>query len=80
MHFMFQLIAKQQIDITSFFCLFFLYLNMIECVMKGSARTQDPTPRNYTAELRTFVVIACVSSAGVQWHRLNMNPHPARST
>ena len=64
------------------FCisLIFLYLDMIECIMKGSARTQDPTPRNYTAELRTFVVIACVSSAGVQWHRLNMNPHPARST
>ena len=44
--------------------------------MKGLARTQNPTNRNYEPELPTFGVIARVSHPEVQWESLALGEPP----
>ena len=47
--------------------------------MKGLARTQNPTHRNYALELPTFGVIAEVSPTEVQWKGLALEEPPSWS-
>ena len=47
--------------------------------VKGRARTQSPTSKNYAPELPTFGVIARVSPTGVQWKGLALGEPPSWS-
>ena len=46
-------------------------------VVKGIARTQSPTIKNYALELPTFGVIVGVSLTGVQWRGLTLEEPPS---
>ena len=46
-------------------------------VIKGIARTQSPTIKNYALELPTFGVIVGVSLTGVQWRGLTLEEPPS---
>ena len=46
-------------------------------VIKGIARTQSPTIKNYALELPTFGVIVGVSLIGVQWRGLTLEEPPS---
>ena len=48
-------------------------------IVKGTARTQSPTTKNCTPESTTFVSIAGVSRAEVQWQGLVLREPPLRS-
>ena len=45
--------------------------------IKGIARTQSPTNKNYALELPTFGVIVGVSPTGVQWRGLALEEPPS---
>ena len=49
----------------------------IHGVVKGIARTQSPTIKNYALELPTFGVIVGVSLTGVQWRGLTLEEPPS---
>ena len=57
---------------------FFLVWEIIGFV-KGIARTQSPTIKNYALELPTFGVIVGVSLTGVQWRGLTLEEPPSWS-
>ena len=44
--------------------------------LSGSARTQDPTNKNYAPELSTFGIIIEVSQTEVQWSSLSLGKPP----
>ena len=46
-------------------------------VLKGLARTQIPTNRNYAIEFPTFGEIAGVNPTGVQWKGLALEEPPS---
>ena len=58
---------------------FNLYILCIICIIKGIARTQSPTNKNYALELPTFGVIVGVSPTGVQWRGLALEEPPSWS-
>ena len=45
-------------------------------VLSGSARTQDPTNKNYAPELSTFGIIIEVNRSEVQWNSLSLEKLP----
>ena len=54
--------------------------NMLnQLFIKGIARTQSPTNKNYALELPTFGVIVGVSPTGVQWRGLALEEPPSWS-
>ena len=50
---------------------------MILAVLSGSARTLDPTNKNYAPELSTFGIIIEVNRSEVQWNSLSLEKLPS---
>ena len=48
-------------------------------MISGSARTLDPTNKNYAPELSTFGTIIDVNRSEVQWTSLSLEKLPSRS-
>ena len=63
----------------SFYCQQCLLSEIFISFIKGRARTQFPTIRNYAPELPTFGVIAGVSPTQVQWKGLTLGEPPSWS-
>ena len=56
-----------------------MFLVSFDSIVRGLARTQVPTTRNYTLELPTFGVIAGVNPIEVQWEGLTLRGLPSWS-
>ena len=54
-------------------------IRMILTVLSGSARTLDPTNKNYAPELSTFGIIIEVNRSEVQWNSLSLEKLPSWS-
>ena len=52
-------------------------IRMILTVLSGSARTLDPTNKNYAPELSTFGIIIEVNRSEVQWNSLSLEKLPS---
>ena len=52
-------------------------IRMMSTVLSGSARTLDPTNKNYAPELSTFGIIIEVNRSEVQWNSLSLEKLPS---
>ena len=55
------------------------YFYLIYIIVKGTARTQFPTTRNYTPKLIAFGLIASASPVNLQWQSLTLEKPPVWS-
>ena len=62
---------------TAFIILLYFYYIIILLYYSGSARTLDPTNKNYAPELSTFGIIIEVNQSEVQWTSLTLGEPPS---